>query len=99
MITDYVGKGYSGITAYGGTGGGWDEQEQVYFGRSYADSPDIDGKVWFASDCPVRTGSFVRVRITDVYDGELLGEKEEEADGSEEEVLGVEEPGRHRLRR
>lgn len=24
MITDYVGKGYSGITAYGGTGGGWE---------------------------------------------------------------------------
>ena len=58
---------------------GWDEEEEAYFGRSYADSPDIDGKVWFAADRTVKVGEFVNVVITDVYDGELIGEMEEEA--------------------
>ena len=57
---------------------GWDEEEEAYFGRTYADSPDIDGKVWFSSDRTVHTGEFVQVRITDVYDGELIGEAGEE---------------------
>ncbi len=57
---------------------GWDEEEEAYFGRTYADSPDIDGKVWFSADRTVRPGEFVNVRITDVYDGELIGEAEEE---------------------
>lgn len=56
---------------------GWDETEEAYYGRSYADSPDIDGKVWFTAEAPVKTGQFVNVRITDVYDGELVGEMEE----------------------
>ena len=45
-------------------------------GRSYADSPDIDGTVYFEGDCP--PGSFARVRITGVMDGELTGEEEGE---------------------
>ena len=57
---------------------GWDEEEEAYYGRSYADSPDIDGKVWFAAERTVRPGEFVMVQITDVYDGELIGETEEE---------------------
>ena len=57
---------------------GWDEEEEAYFGRTYADSPDIDGKVWFSSDRTVHTGEFVQVQITDVYDGELIGEAGEE---------------------
>ena len=57
---------------------GYDPEEDAYFGRSYADSPDIDGKVWFAADRTVKVGEFVQVYITDVYDGELIGELEEE---------------------
>ena len=45
-------------------------------GRSYADSPDIDGTVYFEGDC--RPGDFAAVRITGVTDGELYGEEEEE---------------------
>ncbi len=56
---------------------GWDPTEEAYFGRTYADSPDIDGKVWFSAETPVKTGSFVFVTITDVYDGDLIGEMEE----------------------
>jgi len=57
---------------------GYDPEEDAYFGRSYADSPDIDGKVWFAADRTVKVGEFVQVYINDVYDGELIGELEEE---------------------
>ncbi len=57
---------------------GYDDEEEAYFGRTYADSPDIDGKVWFAAERTVRPGEFVRVTVTDVYDGELIGELEEE---------------------
>ena len=42
-------------------------------GRSYADSPDIDGTVYFEGDCP--PGSFADVRITGVMDGDLTGEQ------------------------
>ncbi len=42
-------------------------------GRSYADSPDVDGVVFFEGDCP--PGSFAQVRITGVMDGELTGEQ------------------------
>lgn len=41
-------------------------------GRSYADSPDIDGAVYFEGGCQV--GDFADVRITGVMDGELVGE-------------------------
>ena len=57
---------------------GYDPEEDAYFGRSYADSPDIDGKVWFAADRTVKVGEFVQVYIHDVYDGELIGELEED---------------------
>lgn len=58
---------------------GYDPEEEAYFGRTYADSPDIDGKVWFDADRPVKVGEFVNVVIEDVYDGDLIGEMEEEA--------------------
>ena len=58
---------------------GYDEELEQFYGRTYADSPDIDGKVWFAAERTVKTGEFVHVTITDVYDGELIGELEEES--------------------
>lgn len=44
-------------------------------GRSYADSPDIDGTVYFEGEC--EPGDFVDVLITGMMDGELLGIKKE----------------------
>ena len=58
---------------------GYDEEEEAYFGRTYADSPDIDGKVLFAAERTIHPGEFVMVTMTDVYDGDLIGEVEEEA--------------------
>lgn len=58
---------------------GYDPEEDVYFGRSYGDSPEIDGRVWFTADNPVKTGSFVMVEIAGVVDGELTGWMQEDA--------------------
>jgi len=53
---------------------GFDSQAQMFFGRSYAESPDIDGRVYFTADEEVAPGTFVTVRFTDTMDGELTGE-------------------------
>ncbi|MBR2929420.1 MAG: 30S ribosomal protein S12 methylthiotransferase RimO [Oscillospiraceae bacterium] len=53
---------------------GFDPQAQMYVGRSYGESPDIDGRVYFTADAEIMAGTFVPVRITGVMDGELTGE-------------------------
>lgn len=58
---------------------GYDNDTDRYYGRSYADSPDIDGRVWFTSDVPVHTGEFVKVLIESVSDGDLSGTAKEVA--------------------
>lgn len=59
---------------------GYDEEQEQFYGRSYADSPDIDGRVWIASDEPVREGQFVSVKIDGCIDGDLSGYVVEEAE-------------------
>lgn len=59
---------------------GYDEEQEQFYGRSYADSPDIDGRVWIASDEPVREGQFVNVKIDGCIDGDLSGYVVEEAE-------------------
>ena len=46
----------------------------MFYGRSYAESPDIDGRVWFTAEEEVPAGTFVSVRLTGTMDGELTGE-------------------------
>ena len=53
---------------------GFDGQAQMFFGRSYAESPDIDGRIYFTADGEVAPGTFVEVRLTGTMDGELTGE-------------------------
>ena len=55
---------------------GFDEAAGAYVGRTYADAPDIDGKVFFDIDKGRRlhqAGDFVRVKITDFADYDLIG--------------------------
>ena len=52
---------------------GYDEEAEQYFGRTYADSPDIDGRVWIASGEPLNEGDFVMVQIDGTVEGDLSG--------------------------
>ena len=52
---------------------GYDEEYGQYYGRTYADSPDIDGRVWLASEDDLSEGSFVRVCLDGIVDGDLSG--------------------------
>lgn len=53
---------------------GFDEETGYYVGRSYADSPDIDGEVFFSGIC--KEGEFVDVLITTIdEDSALIGEQ------------------------
>ena len=57
---------------------GFDGQSMLFVGRSYAESPDIDGRIYFSAPRDVAAGEFVPVRITGAMDGELTGELAEE---------------------
>ena len=54
---------------------GFDRYAECYFGRSSADSPDVDGKVFFSvgSDNPPAIGEFVKVKIEDYLDCDPIG--------------------------
>jgi len=53
----------------------WDGE--FYYGRSYADSPGIDGTVRFESELEHRPGEFVQVLILGAEDGDLIGREVE----------------------
>ena len=53
---------------------GYDDETELFYGRSDADSPGIDGIVHFeGEEGGVRPGGFYQVKVTNVYDGELVG--------------------------
>ena len=53
---------------------GFDDEAMSYVGRTYAESPGIDGVVYFSSEADIAPGEFVNVRITGTMDGDLTGE-------------------------
>jgi ribosomal protein S12 methylthiotransferase len=57
---------------------GYDEEYNQPYGRTFADSPEIDGRVWIASEEALHEGDFVRVAIDGVQDGDLTGYVAEE---------------------
>lgn len=52
---------------------GFDDEQQLWFGRTYADSVEVDGHVYFEVDDEPQEGAFVRVRITESLGPDLLG--------------------------
>ncbi len=61
---------------------GYDEETELFFGRSDADSPGIDGVVHFeGEEGGVRPGDFYQVKVTGAYDGELVGVLYEDEEG------------------
>ncbi len=53
---------------------GYDAAAEIHVGRSAADAPDVDGKVYFRAKHRVAEGRFVQVRITETLDYDLVGE-------------------------
>ena len=47
---------------------GFDPVSETYFGRTYENAPDIDGKVFFFSNKTHRVGDFVNVEVMDTLD-------------------------------
>ena len=52
---------------------GYDPVAESFFGRSYADAYDIDGKIYFSSSRNIHEGEFVNVCIDEVLDYDLVG--------------------------
>ena len=52
---------------------GFDEELEQFYGRTYADSPEIDGRVWLASNESLTEGDFVDIMIEGLADGDLTG--------------------------
>ncbi len=67
FCNSFVGKTIKALCEY------YDEENGRYVGRSYADSPDIDGQVLFTGDCS--EGDMADVRIVSCEDGLLYGEE------------------------
>ncbi len=55
---------------------GYDPVSEAFYGRSAADAAEIDGKVYFrAKKNSVAEGQFVKVRISEAVDYDLIGER------------------------
>lgn len=53
---------------------GVSEDGIFYYGRTYAEAPDIDGSVYFTSAEPLKFGEFVNVKVLNIDDYDLIGE-------------------------
>ena len=51
----------------------FDPVSETHFGRSEGDAPEIDGKVYFKAPARIAPGSFVKVKIREVLDYDLIG--------------------------
>ncbi len=51
----------------------FDPVSETHFGRSEGDAPEIDGKVYFKAPTRIAPGSFVKVKIREVLDYDLIG--------------------------
>jgi ribosomal protein S12 methylthiotransferase len=58
---------------------GFDEIIKSYFGRTYADSVEIDGKVFFKADRKIPEGEFVNVKIEQAMAFDLFGTEYKES--------------------
>ncbi len=50
------------------------ESDNIFFGRSYAEAPEIDGLVYLTSERELKQGEFVKTVLTKAYEYDLLGE-------------------------
>jgi len=57
---------------------GISEDGIFYYGRTYAEAPDIDGVIYFTSRKPLDAGQFVYVKILNAEEYDLIGEVTDE---------------------
>lgn len=62
---------------------GKDANSGYYYGRSYAQAPEVDGKIFVKSDAPLEAGWYYPVRLTVAHHYDSIGEV---AKGEEEQV-------------
>ena len=62
-----VGKTYTVLAE------GFDSVAEIYYGRSYMDAPDVDGRIYFTSKKKITPGEFVQVKISEAEDYDLVG--------------------------
>ena len=54
---------------------GFDTVGEIYYGRTYQDAPDIDGRIFFTSKSKVQKGEIIKVKVNEVLDYDLVGER------------------------
>ena len=52
---------------------GFDRFAECWYGRSYMEAPDIDGKIFFTGGSSLQAGQFVNVTIEETMDFDLIG--------------------------
>ena len=58
---------------------GYDSYIKCYFGRTAADAPEVDGKIFFFATRQLNFGEFVNVIVNDCIEYDLLGEMIDES--------------------
>lgn len=53
---------------------GKSEQTGLFYGRSYAELPEVDGKIFIQTDKALTPGKFYNVRINQAFNYDLMGE-------------------------
>lgn len=59
---------------------GYMPEEDVYVARTYRDTPDVDGCVFFHAPFEILSGTFVKLVVTDATGYDLMGELYDEED-------------------
>ncbi|MBR2466889.1 MAG: 30S ribosomal protein S12 methylthiotransferase RimO [Clostridia bacterium] len=54
---------------------GYDTVAKIFYGRSRADAPDVDGKIYFTSSKKTSAGDLVQIKIKEALDYDLIGER------------------------
>ena len=52
---------------------GYDPVAETHYGRSAADAPDVDGKIYFSAPRRLEVGEFYQVKIEEAVDYDLVG--------------------------
>ena len=56
-----------------------EEQQNIAVGRSYRESPDVDGQVYIEGDTDSQPGDIVRVKVLQGFTYDVVGERVDKA--------------------